>query len=433
MTDPTTTPPSGAQPDAPEPAPAPAPGTDGEANAPTATSDPTGTPAGWYPDGSGVQRYFDGSAWTEHTAPLDASASATTTAATATATPAAATTIAAASAPYGATVATATPDGTPPKSFLATWLFALLLGFFAVDRFYLGKIGTALAKLFTLGGLGVWVLVDLVLVLAGAQRDKLGRPLDGYAKHRTMAWIVTGVVLVLSLIVNGVNAANRSDDLAPVADPGIAASDETEADAAAEPAAEPEPEPAPEPEQPTAADWAAETYGAFEPVTQSGAGDSVLALPATAAIVTATHDGGANFALTVLDASNESTGELLVNTIGGYSGTTVYGFTSFSEPKSLQVMADGNWTITIAPVASAPALTGSGTGDAVMLYDGDPSTLTATHQGSSNFVVIEETGEAFSMGLLVNEIGAYNGTVPLSGGPSVIAITADGGWTLAVG
>ncbi|WP_198417239.1 hypothetical protein [Cryobacterium sp. TMT1-2-1] len=42
----------------------------------------------------------------------------------------------------------------------------------------------------------------------------------------------------------------------------------------------------------------------------------------------------------------------------------------------------------------------------------------------------EQTGEDFSFGLLINEIGAYSGTVPLSSGPSVIVVNADGPWTL---
>ena len=91
--------------------------------------------------------------------------------------------------------------------FIVTWLFALLLGYWGVDRFYLGKIGTGILKLVTLGGLGVWVLVDLLLVLTGAQRDKQGRPLEGHAEHARIAWIVTAAVValgILSGIISGI-------------------------------------------------------------------------------------------------------------------------------------------------------------------------------------------------------------------------------------
>ncbi len=76
---------------------------------------------------------------------------------------------------------------TPPKSFLVTWLLALLVGVLGVDRFYLGKIGTGIAKLLTFGGLGVWALVDLILVLANKQTDKYRRPLEGYDRHKLVA------------------------------------------------------------------------------------------------------------------------------------------------------------------------------------------------------------------------------------------------------
>ncbi|KRC61007.1 hypothetical protein ASE14_08635 [Agromyces sp. Root81] len=99
------------------------------------------------------------------------------------------------------------PYRTTGRTFIATWLFAMLLGFWGADRFYLGKIGTAIAKLLTLGGLGVWVLVDLLLVLTGAQRDRDGRPLEGYDEHKRTAWIVTGALVglsVLTSIVSGI-------------------------------------------------------------------------------------------------------------------------------------------------------------------------------------------------------------------------------------
>ncbi len=132
--------------------------------------------------------------------------------------------------------------GVSNKSFLVTWLLSLLIGVFGVDRFYLGKVGTGLLKLFTLGGLGIWALIDLILVLTNKTRDKQGLPLEGYDKHKKVALIVTGVVILLSFIFNStrgeaaptsVSAVNDSA-AAPVAaatqDPAAA---KAEADAAA--------------------------------------------------------------------------------------------------------------------------------------------------------------------------------------------------------
>lgn len=319
----------------------------------------------------------------------------------------------------------------PAKSFIATWLFAWLLGVFGVDRFYLGKVGTGILKLITFGGLGIWVLVDLIMVLVGATRDRLGRPLEGYDKHRVIAWIVTGVVIVLGIAMGAVNGGNGANEAADV--PAVEQSDTT-SDESGQPAEPTEEASAEEPAVVTAASWANEEWGKFAPVEQSGTGDTLITLPegATGGIVTATHNGERNFAISVLDASNETTGELLVNTIGTYSGTTAWGINAFGEGARLQVTADGAWTITISPMGSAPTVAESGTGDAVFLYDGGAAALTATHDGERNFAILEETSETFNMGLLVNEIGTYSGTVPLSAGPSVITVTADGNWTLAI-
>ena len=46
-------------------------------------------------------------------------------------------------------------------------LFSLFLGFGGADRFYLGLTPTAVAKLFTLGGLGVWWVLDIIFLING--------------------------------------------------------------------------------------------------------------------------------------------------------------------------------------------------------------------------------------------------------------------------
>lgn len=86
-----------------------------------------------------------------------------------------------------------------PRSFLVTWLLALLLGLVGADRFYLGKTRSAVVKLLTVGGIGIWYLVDLLLVLLHQQRDRWGRPLEGSVPPR-VAWIVSGVVVGLSIV-----------------------------------------------------------------------------------------------------------------------------------------------------------------------------------------------------------------------------------------
>lgn len=83
------------------------------------------------------------------------------------------------------------------RSFIATWLFAWLLGFLGVDRFYLGKVGTGILKLLTFGGLGIWWLIDLVFTLTGVQRDSEGRLLPDYEQHKAIAWIVTAAGVAL--------------------------------------------------------------------------------------------------------------------------------------------------------------------------------------------------------------------------------------------
>lgn len=63
------------------------------------------------------------------------------------------------------------------KSWTTTLLLAVLLGGIGIDRFYLGKYITGILKLITFGGLGIWSLIDIVLVATRRTTDSRGRRL----------------------------------------------------------------------------------------------------------------------------------------------------------------------------------------------------------------------------------------------------------------
>ena len=59
--------------------------------------------------------------------------------------------------------------------WLALFLLTFFVGVLGVHRFYVGKISTGVLMLITLGGLGVWFLVDLLLVVTGQFTNKDGQ------------------------------------------------------------------------------------------------------------------------------------------------------------------------------------------------------------------------------------------------------------------
>ncbi len=91
------------------------------------------------------------------------------------------------------------------RHFLAVFFLSFMWGTFGVDRLYLGKIWTGLLKLLTLGGFGLWTLIDLVLVMSGSMRDKQGNEMleaERYKKFAHNTTIIFGLVMGLIVILS---------------------------------------------------------------------------------------------------------------------------------------------------------------------------------------------------------------------------------------
>ena len=70
--------------------------------------------------------------------------------------------------------------GSPPAEgfdWLSTLLLCFFLGAFGAHNFYTRKTGVAIIQLFTLGGLGIWALIDFIMIITESYRDGYGRPL----------------------------------------------------------------------------------------------------------------------------------------------------------------------------------------------------------------------------------------------------------------
>ena len=62
------------------------------------------------------------------------------------------------------------------KDFMVTLLLAILIP--GIDRIYAGSIGLGVLKLITLGGFGLWWLIDLIMLVTGGYKDGSGNPIE---------------------------------------------------------------------------------------------------------------------------------------------------------------------------------------------------------------------------------------------------------------
>ncbi len=174
------------------------------------------------------------------------------------------------------------------------------------------------------------------------------------------------------------------------------------------------------------------------PQTYTGSGDAVVDITPikSASILKVTFTGDSAFIVRPIDSTGKE-GVSLVIDIGPFDGTVFQQAVS-KAVVALSVKAEGDWTIAISPIATAPIVgtkNVSGTGSAVVKW-AKPSSgykkIAFTSDGDGAFIVrpIDSKGkERISM---ILNVGAYNGSVLLPTGTQYLKITSNGNWNFTV-
>lgn len=199
----------------------------------------------------------------------------------------------------------------------------------------------------------------------------------------------------------------------------LAAEGESDTPAPAESGSEPEPAPA------------EETFIPPEPITYTGSGDDYFDISPFDSLyyfqITGNSDAR-HFSVTGYDSSGDYT-ELFVNTTDYYTGSVL---DSEQNTRTLEVKAEGDWTITIVSLYTAPVVkageTYSGIDDAVLLIPLGSSSAVINGNSLARHFAVKTYGSGFD--LLVNTVDPYNGTVRVDSDATVMAVTAEGGWSI---
>lgn len=235
-------------------------------------------------------------------------------------------------------------------------------------------------------------------------------------------WLVGLIPQLISAIIGARDFKNSPAEMqssAQAVSDRLATEGESNTSTPTEPASEPEPAPA------------EETFIPPEPITYTGSGDDYFDISPFDSLyyfqITG-NSGARHFSVTGYDASGNYT-ELFVNTTDYYTGSVL---DPEQNTRTLEVKAEGDWTITIVSLYTAPVIkageTYNGIDDAVLLIPlGSRSAVINGNSWARHFAV-KTYGSGFD--LLVNTVDPYSGTVRVDSGATVMTVTAQGGWSI---
>ena len=109
------------------------------------------------------------------------------------------------------------------KNKLTAILLSVFVGGLGIDRFYLGYTGLGVAKLLTCGGLGVWALIDLVMICTGSLRPADGSP---WEEEVRASEVQTAAPVQPDAINSGSASFDALERLAKLHEQGILTDDE---------------------------------------------------------------------------------------------------------------------------------------------------------------------------------------------------------------
>ena len=240
--------------------------------------------------------------------------------------------------------------------------------------------------------------------------------------------IVIGIIWLVAVIPQIINAAIGARDFknsppemqasAQAVSERLASDDSTVSSA---PVQEPEPDPV------------EETFIPPDPITYTGSGDDYFDISPFDSLYYFHISGNSedrHFSVTGYDAAGNYT-ELFVNTTDYYNG---YVLDPEQDTRTLEVDAEGPWTIEIVSLYTAPVLpvgeTYSGIDDAVLLLPSDCQSAIINGNTMSRYFSVITYGSGFD--LLVNTVDPYSGTVRIDPGATVMTVHAVGGWSISL-